>query len=429
MKKKALLEKRAALLTEETAQLQRLNAAETPLSGDEQTAYNARRTELSAIDDQLAGITRLEEATRISAASLPRVEVRERLEDKPWESLGEQLQAVAFAAMPGQKFDPRLQTLAPTGGSAQVATDGGFLIHNQFATEIWQRTYDTAALANRCKRTAVGEGFDGLELPYLEETSRVTGSRYGGVQAYWAAETDAAAAQRPKIGLLETRLMELKGLAYATNRLLRDAVAMTSIYKDAFANEFAFALDDAIFRGDGIGKPLGIKTAAATVSVAKESGQTNTTIVQANIAKMYGRMWPKSLQNSVWFINQDCQQQLWQMSTAVVTSGASVPIYLPPGGMSAAPYGTLMGRPVIPIEQCDTLGTVGDIVLADLSQYILIDKGGMVGAESMHVRFIYDEMTFKFNMRVNGQPLWKTALTPYKGSNTLSPFITLASRP
>jgi hypothetical protein len=30
--------------------------------------------------------------------------------------------------------------------------------------------------------------------------------------------------------------------------------------------------------------------------------------------------------------------------------------------------------------------------------------------------------------RVNGAPTWKTALTAHKGSNTLSPFVTLAAR-
>ena len=43
---------------------------------------------------------------------------------------------------------------------------------------------------------------------------------------------------------------------------------------------------------------------------------------------------------------------------------------MPPGGLSGQPYGTLLGRPVIPIEQCSTLGTVGDIILADLKQFI-----------------------------------------------------------
>jgi HK97 family phage major capsid protein len=85
--------------------------------------------------------------------------------------------------------------------------------------------------------------------------------------------------------------------------------------------------------------------------------------------------------------------------------------------------------PVIPVEYASTLGVKGDIVLADLSQYLLIDKGGMQSAASMHVRFLNDEMCFRVTYRVDGQPTWNKDLTPFKGTNTLSPFVTLAARP
>jgi HK97 family phage major capsid protein len=88
----------------------------------------------------------------------------------------------------------------------------------------------------------------------------------------------------------------------------------------------------------------------------------------------------------------------------------------------------LLGRDVIPTEHNATLGTVNDIVLADLSQYIMIDKGAPKQDSSMHVRFINDEMTFRTTYRVDGQPWWNKALTPFAGSNTQSPFITLAVR-
>jgi HK97 family phage major capsid protein len=87
-----------------------------------------------------------------------------------------------------------------------------------------------------------------------------------------------------------------------------------------------------------------------------------------------------------------------------------------------------MGRPVIPVEYCSTLGTVGDIVLADLSQYIVIDKGGVQTAESIHVRFAYDERTFRATYRIDGQPWHRSAITPANGSNTQSPFVALATR-
>ena len=107
---------------------------------------------------------------------------------------------------------------------------------------------------------------------------------------------------------------------------------------------------------------------------------------------------------------------------------AGSPAYMPPGGLSGAPFGTIFGRPVIPVEQCNTVGSLGDIMFADWSEYILIDKGPLETASSIHVRFQYDESVFRFVYRVDGQPTWNNELTPYKGSNTLSPFVTLAAR-
>ena len=74
------------------------------------------------------------------------------------------------------------------------------------------------------------------------------------------------------------------------------------------------------------------------------------------------------------------------------------------------------------------VGTVGDIILADMSQYRLIRKGGVQGAQSQHVRFLYGENVFRWVMRVNGKPLWNAPLTVAKGSLQRSPFVTLATR-
>jgi HK97 family phage major capsid protein len=138
-------------------------------------------------------------------------------------------------------------------------------------------------------------------------------------------------------------------------------------------------------------------------------------------------MWAPCRQNAVWLIHQDVEPQLQAMTLG--TGGAQLVAYLPPGGVSGKPYGTLMGRPVMPIEWCATLGTVGDIILADLRHYVTATRGMIESAMSIHLRFDYDESVFRFIFRIDGQPWWSAALTPYKGSNTQSCFVALATRP
>ena len=399
----------------------------TPEARERDDAIHAR---LDAIADELSRYERLLEADRTAEPD----EARAADAGDGFSSFGAFLQAVANAARPGvSRVDPRLFHAGPSGASSSVPSDGGYLVRKDWTLELLNRAIETSQLAARCFRVPIGEGSDGLEAPYIDETSRATGSRWGGVQVYRRAEADSVTATKPKVGKLELRLEDMMGLAYATDRLLKDATALGAIMKTAFSSEFAFKLDDEIIRGTGAGQCLGILNSGAVVSVAKETSQVADTIVAENVLKMRARMWTRGLANSIWLINQDAWPQLPQMVVKVKNVAGSenvggFPIWIPAGGISGQPFDMLLGRPVVPIEQCATVGDQGDILFVDLSQYLLIDKGGIEGAESMHVRFIYDEMTFRFIYRINGQPIWKSSLTPYKGSATISPFVALDAR-
>jgi HK97 family phage major capsid protein len=99
-------------------------------------------------------------------------------------------------------------------------------------------------------------------------------------------------------------------------------------------------------------------------------------------------------------------------------------------GLINASQPTLKNRPIVPLEQCQAVGTTGDVILADFSQYLVIDKGGMgmQTASSIHVKFVYDEMTYRFTYRVDGQPLWHSTLTAANSGTTRSPFVGLGTR-
>ena len=344
-------------------------------------------------------------------------------------SLGEQLQAVMHSSSPGAVMDQRLleiQHRAPSGMGEGTPSEGGFLVQQDFVNTLLRRAYETGVLANRINRHPVSAAANGVRIPRIDESSRADGSRLGGVQAYWEAEADSTTASKPKIGVMELYLKKLMAVCYATDELLADTALLESIIAQAFAEEIGFKLDDAIFRGTGAGQPLGVMNANCLVGVNGETGQTADTVVAANISKMWARMWAKSRSRAVWLINQEIEPQLDELAIPVGTGG--IPVYMPAGGMSDAPYGRLKGRPVMPIEQASALGDKGDISLVDLSQYMGIDKGGMQSAVSIHVRFLYDEKVFRFVYRFDGQPMWQSPLTPYKGASSLSPFVTLNAR-
>ncbi|NLV49365.1 MAG: phage major capsid protein [Clostridiales bacterium] len=344
-------------------------------------------------------------------------------EKQKFSSLGEQLASVMRAGMPGGHADPRL--FNATGLNETVPSDGGFLVQTDFSNDLLQDVFQTGILAPRCRRFEISGNANSIKINGVDETSRAS-TRYGGVLGYWKSEAAQKAASKPKFREIELSLKKLVGLCYATDELLADASALEAFIRQAFVSEFGFLLDDAIVNGTGAGQPLGILNAGCLVSVTKETGQAKQTILAENVIKMYSRMFPQSVGNAVWFVNMNTLPQLYTMSLAVGTGGA--PIFMPAGGLSQSPYNTLLGRPVIPIEQCQTLGTQGDIIFADMNGYLLAVKGGIESAMSIHVKFDYDESVFRFVMRVDGQPERASALTPYKGNDTLGHFVALETR-
>jgi HK97 family phage major capsid protein len=341
-------------------------------------------------------------------------------------TFGEQLQAVANAGSDRRIIDPRLKTRAISGMGETVSSDGGFLVQQDFATEIIKQVFETGKLASRIQQINLGDDKNGLKINGIDESTRATGSRWGGIRMYWLEEAGTKTKSKPKFRQIELSLKKLIGLCYATDELLADAAALESVVRQAFENELGFMMDDAIINGTGAGQPLGVMNAACMVQQNKETGQAATTIVHENIVKMWSRLIADSRPNAVWLINQDCEPQLHTMGLAVGTGG--VPSYLPPGGLTASPYASLMGRPVIPMEQCQTLGTNGDIILGDFSKYLGITKGGVKTDVSIHVRFVNDESVFRWVFRFDGQPVLHKAITPYKGNNTLSHFVKLQTR-
>ncbi len=393
------------------------------LSDEEDKKVKGFEEEMRKWDETIERMRALEgdEEEERDHSPIPKPNPKGPENEKRFASFGEQMMAVYRAAAPDGRIDSRLTTRAASGLNESTPSDGGFLVQQDFVTDLLKRTYDTGILASKVAKIPISTNANGLKINAVDENSRGNGSRWGGIQTYWENEAEQFTASRPKFRTMDLSLKKLTGLCYATDELLQDAAALESVLRMAFAEEFGFKMDDAILCGTGSGQPLGILNSDALVKVAKDSSQSTPITVQ-NLLNMWSRLWTRSRASSVWYVNQEIEPLLYTLTIG------DKPVYIPAGGLSEAPYATLFGRPIMPLEQCSAVGEVGDIVLADMSQYLLIDKGGINAASSIHVRFLYDENVFRFIYRVDGQPIWNKPITPYKGNNTISPFIALAKR-
>jgi HK97 family phage major capsid protein len=347
-------------------------------------------------------------------------------------SFGEFAQAVRIAASNGGGGyrDPRLLVNAPTTHSSEgVGADGGFAVPPDFRAAIMEKVMGEESLLSRTDQ--LESGSNTIVLPVDETTPWQTS---GGIQVYWEGENSQMSQSKVALGTNTIRLNKLTALVPVTEELLSDAPALDAYLRRKTPEKMDFAVNDAIINGTGVGKPLGILNAGCTVSIAKETSQAADTLLAENVIKMWSRMYGPSRSRAVWLINQDIEPQLFTMSIKIKNvAGAEnvggMPVYMPPNGLSQSPYGTLLGRPIIPTQACQTLGDKGDIIFADLSQYMTAVKtGGLRTDVSIHLWFDYDTLAYRFILRIAGQPWWSSSISPKNGSNTLSPFVTLDER-
>jgi HK97 family phage major capsid protein len=463
--------KRDTLLSEAEAIHQKAMTESRALTAEEVTQFDAKMTEADSVKKTLDLTAKFSNAYS-DANPAGRTEIHDNAEDKPWWGyevkgeetkqqrmkrleigFGEYLAAVrsgTLSRITNDAVDPRLMALndgfvrraAAAGSSEAVPSDGGFLIAPDFSETLLELAHDTGVVYPLTREMPTNEFTNAVKIPAIDEFSRKDGFRNGGVQAFWENEASQLVGSKPTFQLIELVMKKLTGLYYTTNELLADTRLLGNFVMKAFGEEIGFKLDQGVISGTGGGQLAGILNSPALITVPTVAGQATKTIVTPNILAMWGRMWTPSRRNAVWLINQDCEQQISQLSMTVGTTGG-IPVFIPAGnsifGALAAPplvsakglaglAGYLLGRPCYVIEQCQTLGTAGDIILADLQQFLMIKKDGLQTASSMHVRFISDEMTYRWIYRTDGQSWFKTSIQPYNGTNTLSPWVALTTR-
>ncbi len=329
--------------------------------------------------------------------------------------------ALAVRAAARGDVDVRLQAAA-TGMGTQVDSSMGFAVPHEIAPGIEREMYETGEVLSRCDVRTIGG--NSISYNVLDETSRADGTRGSGVLGYWVDEGVAPTLSNMKLSRIDMKLRKVGALGAMTDELMSDATALGGELQGAFAEELIFQTENKVWRGNGANSMQGFLNAACLVSVAKETNQAAATINTTNLSKMWARMPARSKKNAAWFINVDCEPQLDELAQAIGTGGTA------PRFVTYSDEGVLRikGRPVIQVEYAESVGTVGDIVLADMKKYRVIRKGGVEQAQSMHVYFAQGEQAFRAFYRVDGQAVPRAAVTPFKGSATQSPFVVLATR-
>lgn len=325
----------------------------------------------------------------------------------------------------GGNVDQRLMrnAAASTYANEGVGQDGGFLVPPDFRSEIMSRVFGDQSLVERTRR--LRSTSNTITVP-VDTTTPWGGT---GVRSYWTAEGATKTQSKPVFENVTVKAHTLATLVPVTEELLEDAPALDGYLRMAVPREMDFTISNSLIRGTGAGQPLGILNSPGLVTVAAEGAQTADTINATNIFKMYSRMPVSSRQTAVWLIHPDAEQQLFGLTLG------DQPVFLPAGGLADAPFGRLMGRPVIPHQVTETVGDLGDLMFVDFNEYLTLtktgggrDANGMRSDVSIHLWFDQDLVAYRFTIRIGGQPIWGSDIDSRDGTFSQSPYVVLAAR-
>jgi HK97 family phage major capsid protein len=303
---------------------------------------------------------------------------------------------------------------------------GGFLVPTTFVPDVLKIDPETDPIGGRTRNIPMATPT--VKIPARSDKNHTT-SVSGGLTVTRRPETVAGTPSQMSFEQVVLEAHNLFGISYATEELLTDSpVSFAALLSAGFSDQFTYHLIKERLYGTGVGEFMGILTAldasglGPTVSVAKESSQVAATIVYDNVTKMRAQCW--GYDKAIWLANHDCYPQLSKLSLPIGIAGTAM--YTP--SLREDRPDMLLGRPIIYTEYCKTIGTQGDLILANWNEYLEGTYQPMQNAESIHVRFVNHERTFKFWTRNAGQPWWKVAITPAYSSSKLSPFIVLDTR-
>ncbi len=310
------------------------------------------------------------------------------------------------------------RTKAALGEASGVT--GGYTVPTEFYQQLMVLMAEDSFIRPRAFVQPMGSAT--LQIPYLDvTTAQVAGVSpfFGGVQMYWTAEAQTRTETEPQFKQLELKAWELSGYSVSSNVLLQDStIGLEKFLLTLFAKAIAWFEEYAFLQGNGVGKPQGILTAPATVSVTRTTGSQ---VQFADVAGMWSKLLPSSWNKAIWTFSPSVVPQLLQLK-----DGANRAIFISiDAGATKAPNWSLLGRPAIPTEKVPALGTKGDVMLIDPSYYVIGDRMQIEIAASEHVNFLKNQMTWRVVERIDGQPWLDKAITLQDATTQVSPFVVL----
>jgi len=311
---------------------------------------------------------------------------------------------------------------AISGMGVSVDSDGGFIAPATLSNTIMEKSLEGSFLQRCFTLPCVGPI---LRLPAVVDNTRSGATTmFGGITCSYVPEGGAY----PAAGKVQTEMIEFKPIklvakAAITEELLEDnAISAEALVNKCVPEAIRYVRERKVLWGTGAGEPLGAfglydgtNTRCAAAITRSGANAIAAVDVFGLVARAYG-----SMDKYLFMANKPA-------TYAVIRQ---LPLSQPGPQGSSISQGWVQTLDGVPVQwsehMANDIGTRGDIVLADWSQYVLVTKGGVRSKISLELRFDYGENVYVFIIREDGAPWWRSALTGVDGL-TRSPFCWLTT--
>ena len=300
--------------------------------------------------------------------------------------------------------------------------DAGFAVPTETRIQLEGATLEASPV--RQSATIVPLSTKTLNVTRIKDYTHASGYISGGAQAYWGSENGALTASKIQLEQVKLDLQPLTALGYMSHQAMTFSMISGGLLIQELGQAMAFAEEGAFLTdGTGAGMPQAIMNATAKIAITRD---TTVRVLAVDIWSMLARLRIKNPAAVKWIANQELLPQFAQLNIAVGTGGA--PIWIPANDATKGFPGTLYGYPVQWSEYPEALGTAGDLILGDFSQYEIGDYvQGPEAAESMHIKFIEAQTAFRIIKYVDGQVSPTKVFTPKHGATRAS-FVHLTTK-
>ena len=399
----ACIARMEAILTSADAESRNLNDAET----SEYERLNKSVDESNSMIEKLAKVENLQAESRRAVRTVPFPNVNFGKADDPDEfrNFGEFIHSVRF-----QPNDKRLEYREQSMG---VGAEGGFMVPKQFRENLMSVDVQAPLIRPRATVIPAGDPPDAeISMPMLDQSAAE--NMFGGVTVTWIGEGQTKAETDAAFKEIKLQPNEVAAYITTTDKLLRNWQAAGPTLSGLLRNAMIAAEDYQFLRGNGVGKPSGIIGCTAEIAYNRAVASQ---IAYADVVGMLARL--RSDAGAVWIASRTTIPQL-----ANIRDTGNFNLFMTQATLGVP--ATLLGIPLIFNERSPALGSKGDLVLADLSYYLIKDGSGPFVQASEHVFFRQNKTVIKAFWNVDGKP-WLTAPIPLEGAttSTVSPIVVL----